>query len=466
MKALGQRFRGAACLLAVTVCLAACAPEGGAPPAAPSILLITLDTTRADHLGCYGQPALLTPNLDLLAADGVVFDDAIVQSAVTPVSHASLFTGLNPYAHGLRVLHGLKENRLPEPVLTLAEALRGRGYSTAAFVSAFSASEHFGLAQGFDVFDADFLVQPVAEIVTSTGLVKGNRNQRQADATTDRALAWLARAPERFFLWLHYFDPHDPIMLPPAPYLEGVDLGGPPRETLRAIYRGEIAFMDAQIGRVLAALAASGRLEDLIVVVMADHGEGLGDHDWWTHLILYQEQIRVPLILRLPASDARERGRRIGYLVRSIDVMPTLLELAGVAPADQPPMEGASLVPLLDDAAAPDPGRAAYADSLNILTVVSFGGLPADVVDDLLFSVNDGSWSYVHHLQHPEKSELYDLGNDPRQLVNLIAERPEETRRMQRILVSHPFRPRAGDAEPGEASADSAERLRALGYVQ
>lgn len=455
--------RRAACVLALTLLLAACTPEA---PSGSSVLLITLDTTRADYLGCYGQPEPLTPNLDRLAADGVVFEHAIAQASVTPVSHASLFTGLNPYAHGLRVLHGVKENKLDERVPTLAEAMRALGYATAAFVSAFPASEHFGLAQGFDVFDSDFLVQPVEEIVSPAGLVQGGDNQRRADATTDRALEWLAEAPDRFFLWLHYFDPHDPQMLPPEPYVDGVDRDGPVRETLRALYRREVAFMDAQIGRVLAALEESGRFDDLVAVVTADHGQGLGDHDWWSHGILYEEQIRVPLILRLPEGP-RERGRRIDYLVRSIDVMPTLLELVGIAPEGQPPMQGRSLVPLLDDPAAPDPGLVAYADALNILTTLPFGGLPPDVKDDMHFAVSDGSWTYIHHLLHPENSELYHLDDDPGQLVNVIAERPEETRRMQRILVSHPFRPRAGDAEEGEEpSAEHIERLRALGYVQ
>jgi len=434
------------------------ASEAGAPPR-PNVLLVTLDTTRADHLGCYGYPKPISENLDRLAAGATVFDRAIVQAAVTPVSHASLFTGLNPYSHGLRVMHGLSENRLADSHLTLAEVLREAGYATAGFVSAFPVTERFGLHQGFDTFDADFLRDPPERLVAEDGSANTDRNQRRADATSDRALSWLRGAPEPFFLWLHYFDPHDPLMTPPPAFVESFGpLGGSEHEMLRALYDAEIAYMDRHLGRVLDALERRGALEEMVVVVIADHGEGLGDHDWWTHGILYQEQIRVPLIIRAPGRPA---GRRVDALVRSIDVMPTVLELLGWPDAALPPTEGQSLVPLLDGAA--DPQRLAYADSVNVLTYTVRPTI-VDKQDDMLFALMRGPWKYIHHRKHTERSELYHLDRDRREQHNLYAAHPEVVRDLLNELRARRVLPgqRSG-REP--TSAEDRERLKALGYV-
>ncbi|MCP4658708.1 MAG: sulfatase-like hydrolase/transferase [bacterium] len=438
--------------------------ERDPPPAAasdprPSVLLITLDTTRADHLGCYGYPKPVSENLDRLAAGATVFTRAIVQAAVTPVSHASIFTGLNPYSHGLRVMHGLTENRLADSRVTLAEVLRDAGYETAAFVSAFPVTERFGLHQGFETFDADFLRDPPERLVADDGSVNTGRNQRSAAATSDRALRWLETAPEPFFLWLHYFDPHDPVMTPPRAFVESFGpLPGGEREQLRALYDIEIAYMDRHLGRVIDALERRGTLEEMVVVVIADHGEGLGDHDWWTHGILYQEQIRVPLIIRAPGKPG---GRRLDVLVRSIDVMPTVLELVG-AEASLPPVEGRSLVALLDDATA-DPQLVAYADSLNVLTYTVRPTI-ADKQDDMLFALMRGPWKYIHHRRYAERSELYDLDRDRREEHNLYASHPELVRTFQLELGARRVLPgqRSGRERMSE---EDRERLEALGYV-
>lgn len=440
-------------------------PAGSGPP--PSVVLVTLDTTRADRLGAYGSSAGLTPRLDALAGGSAVFDLAIAQAAVTPVSHASILTGLQPYHHGLRVLHGNRRNRLHGDFVTLAEMLAADGYATGAFVSAFPAGSRFGLAQGFDTFDEDFLQDPGPSTVSPEGTVNTGRAQRRADATTDRAVAWLEGVSEPYFLWVHYFDPHDPTVLPPEGFR-----GGPPARTgseeewLRRVYDHEVAFMDAQVGRLLDAVDGPRRRRETAVVVTADHGEGLGDHDWWTHGILYQEQIHVPLILRLPG---RDEGRRIEPLVRSIDLAPTLLDLAGVPESRRPTMDGRSLLPLLEDGANPGPDpkpvphRNAYADSINLLT---YGFTPniRDVKDEILFTLIDPPWKYIHHLREPSESELYHLELDPAERVNVLQDNPDRVRTFLSDLRRRNVMPK----DRGESPMDPEERdrLESLGYIQ
>ncbi len=445
----------AICLLVVTACERA--PE---PPTGPNVLLITLDTTRADRLSCYGYLERTSENLDRLAEQGVLFTRAITQAAVTPVSHASILTGQNPYTHGLRVMHGLTENRLRESCVTLAEVLRDAGYHCAAFVSAFPVSERFGVHQGFETFDADFILDSPAKIVSPAGVVNTSMNQRRADATTDRALAHLAACREPFFLWLHYFDPHDLKLRPPRAFLmEHARSAASAREQLRAMYDVEIRYMDQQIGRVFEHLEQSGRLDDTLIVVVADHGEGLGDHDWWTHGILYQEQIHAPLIFRGPSVPA---GKKVDYLARTIDIMPTVLELAGLKRERFPPMEGHSLVPLWRDGAT-DPEYVAYADSINMLTYRTPVG-SSDEKNDMLFGVIDGAWKYIHHALRPEESELYNLEDDPLELTNLRDAYPNQVTRLLTDLRSRNCIPKKPLGRE-QMSEDDLRRLRSLGYV-
>ncbi|UCF33223.1 MAG: sulfatase [Phycisphaerales bacterium] len=430
----------------------------------PDVLLITLDTTRADHLHCYGYEKSITPRLDELAGKGVLFTQAIAQAAVTPVSHASILTGLNPYSHGLRVMHGVTENRLAEERVTLAEVLKRAGYQTAAFVSAFPVTERFGLHQGFDMFDADFLLAQPDRLISDSGIVNTGKSQRHAGETTTRALTWLEQAESPYFLWLHYFDPHDRQVMPPQEFMadHAVPIGME-RDVLRAIYDIEIEYMDQQIGRVFDWLIQAGQAASTIVVVVADHGEGLGDHDWWTHGILYQEQVRVPLIIRAPSiSD----GWRVDYVVRTIDIMPTVLDLIGLDTGAWPDMEGESLVPLMG-AAAKDPGYRAYCDSVNMLTYRP-GVTIQEVKDDMLFGLVDWPWKYVHHALRPEESELYDLAKDPRELENVIEKHSDVATRLKKELMALDCVPSdelGGQKGAGQMSPEDLRRLRSLGYL-
>lgn len=438
--------------LALLLVLAGCAP----PEPKPNVLLITLDTTRADRLGCYGYDKDTTPRLDALAARGLLFESAISQAAVTPVSHASILTGLNPYSHGLRVLHGAYENRLADRHVTLAEILREEGWETAAFVSAFPVTEAFGLHQGYDTFDADFLVEGTDALRGERGEVNTGQNQRRGDETTDLALEWLEAREAPFHLWLHYFDPHDDKVIPPDEVM--AKYGGLPRETrarLLRLYDIEVEFMDAQVGRVLEALDRRGELENTLIVVVSDHGEGLGDHDWWTHGVLYQEQVRVPLILAGPGIPA---GRRSDALVSTTDIVPTLLALCGIEGART---DGEDL--LVAANGRRDSRSTAYADSVNILTYNFAPGI-SDKKDDMLFCVVQGRWKYIHHLARPQESELYDLETDPKELRNLAADRPEVVARLRELAVGGGHVPET-QLDHNGMSTEDIERLRSLGYV-
>jgi arylsulfatase A-like enzyme len=463
----------AASVLASVLVLVWAGGAGCGPPEAPtprvhrSVVLITMDTTRADRLGVYGYAGATSPWLDALAGESSVFTRAISQAAVTPVSHASIFTGLEPYRHGLRVMHGLSENTLAPEQRTLAEALQEAGYETAAFVSAFPVTDHFGLAQGFAHFDDDFgAASERATTVRAGGAIETGKVQRHAGETTDRAIAWLDARRQQggaapFFLWLHYFDPHDGELVPPEDALQGpLPSGDDEREVWDALYDIEVRYMDAQIGRVLEWLRAAGDLEEAVVVVTADHGEGLGDHDWWSHGILYQEQIRVPLLIRAAKLGA---GRRIPALVRSIDIAPTVLELSGVAPDALPDVDGRSLVALMSGESS-DLGLSAYSDSVNLMSYVLSPGI-RDLKQDMLFAlVLDGRWKYIHNLGLPASSELYDLDDDPGEQRNLFATEPEMVRRAREALHARDFVPHR-QLETLNVPKQVVEELEALGYA-
>ena len=281
-------------------------------PAPPNVIAITIDTLRADHLGSYGDRDAVTPTLDALAGRGVRFADAVAHAPLTLPSHASLFTGLTPARHGIR---NNPEFALGESIPTLAERFRAAGYDTAAFVSGFPLSRRFGLGRGFDLYDDQFPRGDVGSAAPYT--------ERRADATTTAARAWLGRGTSQdrkpYFLWVHLFDPHRPYD-PPQPF----------RDRFREKpYDGEIAFVDAEIGKLLTAVG-DPEGNRTIIAVTADYGEGLDEHGEPTHgLFIYNSTIRVPLILAGPGVP---RSQTIETLVRLIDVTPTLLDLAHLPP--------------------------------------------------------------------------------------------------------------------------------------
>ena len=439
---------GSVASMALLAVLTACSR---APEQRPNVLLVTLDTTRPDYMSTYGYREGHTPNFDALADEGVRFDMALSCSAVTPVSHATILTGLYPYRHGVRVLSAPDGFRVPADVPTLATRLREAGYATVAALSAFPVSEYFGFERDFDHFDS------------LGGSMKTERSwnlrelQRRSDDTTDRALALATASAEPFFLWVHYWDPHDPHLVPPDEFTVGVERKWPSDEW----YAVEVRYVDAQFGRLVRGLEERGLWEDTIAVLTADHGEGLSDgeriHGWHGHRMLYQEQIRVPLIVRLPGGPA---GLAVGELARTVDVLPTVLDYAGI-PFEEG-LDGRSLRDLIEGSGGAP--RVAYADQINgyDLNATMVKKHPEAA---FLYGLVDGEWKLVYRPHMPERSELFHLASDPREETNLFEERPEVAQRLlaelaaRRPWVLAPFAD-SGLQEPGAASA-----LTALGYA-
>lgn len=446
--------------------LAAC---GGAPER-PNIVLITMDTTRADYLSCYGYPQQTTPNLDRLAAEGVRFDLAMSTAAVTPVSHSSILTGRFNRDHGVRVIFAGSGFRLPDDVPTLATEAQAAGYKTIAVHSAFPVSPYFGLTRGFDVvhsFDTKMAQQ-------GTKATWDQQNTRRSDETTELVLQELAQTDEPFFLWIHYWDPHDSMQLPPKEFYpqpnelyefkDGkpvLDEQGNPvvKRPMTAMYAAEIRYMDTQIGRVLDHLRAGEHWDETLVAVTADHGQGLGDHGWAAHRILYQEQIRVPLIMRVPGATA---GLSVSELVRTVDIAPTLLDYGGLAIPEN--TSGRTLRPLLEGGS--DGPRIAFAEQINLFD--SNAHMVAKrPQDDLVYCAMDTDWKLVWRPNHPDQSELFHIAEDPREAHNLFTRDHAEAIRLGKELGKHS--PWVTEDFPQEVDgADAAiamERLAALGYA-
>ena len=394
-----------------------------------NILLITLDTTRADHLGCYGYEKALTPRLDGLARDGVRFARAYAPAPLTLPAHASIMSGLYPVAHGVRN----NGHELAPGIRTLAEILKARGYSTSAFVSSFTVDSRFGIGRGFDVYDDTFRAQQP---------LKSGNAERRAEETFARFSRWLAGiGSNRFFAWVHYFDPHLPYD-PPSPYREG----SPGRP-----YDGEIAYMDRYVGAILEGLAARGVLDETLVVVAGDHGEGLGDKGETGHgVFLYEETLRIPLIFHDRA--VFRRARVVESAVRLVDVAPTILDMIGLK-AETAGMQGQSLVPWISGKTEKD----------------------LDGVIETFYPRENFGWSELvglvsdrWKLIRSPRPELFDLRADPEERNNLFGASADKAGELAERLEREILRLSSGAGipkGPPSRKAEDRERLRSLGYV-
>jgi arylsulfatase A-like enzyme/Tfp pilus assembly protein PilF len=400
----------------------------GVSPSDLNLLLITLDTTRADRLGAYGWPQSVTPALDRIASEGVVFQHAVAPAPLTLPSHASLFTSKYPPAHEVRDNGGFF---LDERETTLAERLKARGFKTGGFVGAYVLDRHWGIAQGFDSYFDNFDLRFDAPSVGDV--------ERPANEVADRALAWLDTAKsERFFGWIHFYDAHSPYA-PPEPYRT--------RFADRP-YLGEIAFVDSQVRRVMEFLERQHLLDRTVVVVIGDHGESLGDHDESTHgFFLYESVLHVPLLIKAPYDGLR--GRRVADLVRTVDVVPTVLELLGLPPADG--TEGQSVLPLMTGTVR-ELGLAAYAEAVYPRYHYGWSDLR---------SLTSGRYKFIE----APRPELYDLEQDPGERRNLYGERQALAERMAGILRSKEAGQGTVPAAAGIVDPDTRARLAALGYV-
>ena len=420
-----------------------------------NVILVSVDTTRADHLGCYGHPEIQTPNIDRFAAEGTRFAQATSAAPLTLPSHATMLTGSYPFVHGARD-NGLfvvaQEN------VTLAELFAESGYATHAEVAAVVLGAKYGLDQGFDSYgearlperQMDVVAVPhpdgdpalegaLGEIEVETPVVELDR---KADEITLHGIEFLneqAHKDEPFFLFLHYFDPHWPHEAPEAfaaQYQEG--------------YHAEIAYFDHEFGKLIQAVRDLGLTEDTLVILTSDHGEGRGQHGEYTHSnFLYDTTLHVPLILWAPGRVAA--GRVVDTQVRLVDLAPTVADFARLEMTEQ--MQGTSLLPLLTD-----PGRElrlpAYADTLVPKHAFAYSPLR---------SLRTDGWKYIH----APRPELYNLSEDPGELFNLVKAEPDRAARMKselRAIIAESPLPATGGAM---ASLDQEElrKLAALGYV-
>jgi arylsulfatase A-like enzyme/Flp pilus assembly protein TadD len=406
----------------------------------PSVLLVTIDTLRADRVGVYGLPDAATPTLDRLAASGVLFEQAIAAVPLTLPSHASILTGQYPPTHGVR--HNAIF-RLSSEAETLAERFQASGVDTGAVVGAAVLDPAFGLDQGFDVYDAKLPQERSA----AAGFF-----ERSAQGVTDAALSWLRRTDGRFFLWVHYYDVHGTYN-PPEPFKT---------RFAKRPYDGEVAYVDQELGRLLQGLEQSGRRVNTLVAVTADHGEGLGEHGEASHsYLIYDSVLHVPLLLAGPGVPA---GRRVPTVVSTTGLAATLLHLAGLPALAK--TDVGDLTPLFRDAATGSQQQGLA------------GGAPADssgwAYAESLAGELDHGWAPIqairsdgfHYIRAP-RPELFARATDPAQRDNLLPKEQSERggavalaeQRISALLAS------GSELSPVAVDAETRAQIEALGYV-
>jgi arylsulfatase A-like enzyme/Tfp pilus assembly protein PilF len=393
-----------------------------------NVLLISIDTCRSDHLSCYGYSAKTTPNIDNLAAEGVLFKRVITPVPLTLPAHTSMLTGTNPIYHGV---HSNIGYIVGESNKTLPELMRQKGFITGAVVSSFVLDSQFGLNQGFDVYEDKF-VRPIPS---------GAHNERRGDETSFFADAFLDKYHKKpFFLFVHYYDAHEAYN-PPVPFA-----------TLFKdnLYAGEIAFVDTCIGDVIKKLKELGLYESTLIIVTADHGESLWEHQEETHgYFIYQSAIHVPLIIRLPGGP---KGKTVADNTGLIDIVPTVCSLLDIEiPAE---VAGKNLLQYLRGNIAPkNEERYIYCESLE---ATQYGCNP-------LLGVVNNNWKYIH----TTRAELYDLDKDPNEQVNLVTDSDKRARLLQGQLESILEQQKADDKSNAKValSRETRQRLESLGYL-
>lgn len=419
----GAKLTALLCFVAIAAGLTLWAVRKSPPASAKptNVLLITMDTTRADHLGCYGHPAQITPNIDAIANEGVLFEHCMSSAPSTLPSHSSIMTSTHPFVHGARDNIGY---RLSQSNTTLAEVFQKDGYATAAFVSAAVLNRYTGIDQGF-----------------STYVDAGDETEILGQKTCDRAIEWLQSQTEKpFFAWVHFYDPHF-VYEAPAEFVSSA-----PNAYLR-----EIAYMDAQIGRLVNELKRLGHYDDTLIVLVADHGEGLGQHGENTHLyFIYNTTVSVPFLMRWPQQIPA--GKRIGSVTRTVDVAPTVLSIMKTDPL--PITQGVDLMSLISGSKSSS-RLPAYAES--IAGHYTLG-------TSILRSLRIDNWKYIH----APRPELYDLAKDPVELTNLADKLPEkvtELRGALRGMIAESPELIHDESTDLEMSASDLARLESLGYV-
>lgn len=420
--------------------------RAGKQSATPSVILITIDTLRADHVGCYGAQSVKTPTLDALAKDGIVYERAISQVPLTWPSHAVILTGTYPFQNGVQDFTG---QPLGEQFRSVAQAFQKAGYATGAVVSAFVLDRSWGLARGFDFYDDAFSAKTFQQ--KDTGLV-----DRRAGESVAHAIAWLKKTTGRtggadkhsgvtekpFFLWLHLYDPHNPYD-PPEPFRT---------EYSSHLYDGEIAYADHELGSLMTWLKQNHLYDPSLIVMVSDHGESLGEHGEDEHgFFVYNATVHVPLIVKPPAGSGVSVGRK-NQPVETAAVAPTLLQLAGVTDAIDAQFQSPALPAGKSESrqGGKDP---AYSETFYPFS--SFGWSPLHALESERF-----------HFVDAPKPELYDVLSDPAETHNIAHEQPATVavlrEKLQALLARDPFRGKQDVA--GNLSPEAQAKLRALGY--
>lgn len=393
-----------------------------------NVLLITLDTTRADRLGCYGYSLARTPVLDRLAQKGVLFERAYAPVPLTLPSHATMLTGLYPPEHGLRNNGGAA---LPSGLPTLATELQAAGYETGAFVAAFVLDHKFGLQRGFDKYDDDLSL-------SDPGL-DGHHQYRDASLVIDAALRWLRpRTQKPYFCWVHLFDPH-------YPYLAHEDRFGDAFSD--RLYDAELAYVDTELDRLFSTLEKSGALENTLIVIVGDHGESLGEHGELSHsMTVYDATLRVPLLVVSP-KEIRP-GHRVTEPVSLVDLTPTILDQLGQKPITN--VSGRSLRPSLRGET--QPLVPCYAETDEPFHAAHWSPLRALVTQ---------KWKYIRS----PRAELYDMIADPPELNNLATEMPDQVQELEAELTSWEERMNERVADNVALTEQERRALSGLGYA-
>jgi len=415
-------------------------PAAAQTPEKPALnlVLITIDTLRADHVACYGYEQIKTPNIDSLAGDGVRFERAFTPVPVTLPSHSAMLTGTYPMLSGM---HDFSGNKLSPQQPTLAAVLKQAGYATGAVIGAAVLDSRFGLNQGFDFYYDHFDYNRLDE-------ANLEENERPGNVVADLALEWLGKnSQKKFFLWMHLYDPHYPYR-PPEPYS---------REYATQPYDGEIAFADEQVGRLLRFLKEKGLYQNTMIVLTGDHGESLGEHGEKSHgFFIYNATMHLPLIIRLPAQSAGQttaqtKVHTTADPVSTVDLMPTMLSAAGIEVPAQ--VQGTSLLPVLQGKST-DRDRSLYGETF--LPRLHFN-----------WSELRGTENAKFHFIAAPRPELYDLAKDPGEVHNLLPEKKAVAEEMRAKLAGLIQEYSAGKELAEKTGLDPAlmERLKSLGYA-